>query len=451
MRELLVGLVGETFAPIAAMILAGVVVLILVLALLALLRRVGSGRLGIGGRGTPQPRIALLDVVQVDPKRRLVLVRRDEVEHLLMLGGPNDFVVEPHILRVPGGGGRRDGALRAEPGFAAPQPSATPQAASIAQRPRASEPVAPVSPAVVAPPPVSMAARQPAAPIVPAPQRAPTVAAEPRRAPEPVRSPAPPAPRAEPIAPRPEARISEDGGRRIEPSFPDQNRVAEPQRAPMVTPSVELPEPRRELPPRAQPTAIVAEPRVAPPRPPVQPMARTNPVPAEQAVRGEPSFDFVPVPVSTSAPRDVTGPQQDGEVANAPAAPSREDDQTVRQPLSVRSFASAIQNRKPEPAPRPAPAPTSLPAPMSMPAEPVASRTTSAHDQAPHTPAAAPAPYEADDDGLAALLQEEFTPREQQGAPERDAAAEEPQANRTLEDEMERLLRDFTTDASTRR
>jgi len=39
-------------------------------------------------------RLALVDALQLDPKRRLVLVRRDDREHLLLLGGESDVVVE---------------------------------------------------------------------------------------------------------------------------------------------------------------------------------------------------------------------------------------------------------------------------------------------------------------------------------------------------------------------
>jgi flagellar protein FliO/FliZ len=41
-----------------------------------------------------------LDIVEqavVDAKRRLVLVRRDDVEHLVMIGGPTDIVIESGI------------------------------------------------------------------------------------------------------------------------------------------------------------------------------------------------------------------------------------------------------------------------------------------------------------------------------------------------------------------
>ena len=46
------------------------------------------------------PRDKRLDVVEhtsIDGRRRLVLVRRDNVEHLIMTGGPVDVVIETNI------------------------------------------------------------------------------------------------------------------------------------------------------------------------------------------------------------------------------------------------------------------------------------------------------------------------------------------------------------------
>src|SRR6201997_1177194 len=63
-------------------------------------RRLGSGRLGTNGVRGRQPRIAVIDHASVDGRRRLILVRRDNVEHLLMIGGPTDIVVEPNIVRA---------------------------------------------------------------------------------------------------------------------------------------------------------------------------------------------------------------------------------------------------------------------------------------------------------------------------------------------------------------
>ncbi len=39
-------------------------------------------------------RLAVLQSAPVDNKRQLVIVRRDGIEHLLMIGGPNDVVIE---------------------------------------------------------------------------------------------------------------------------------------------------------------------------------------------------------------------------------------------------------------------------------------------------------------------------------------------------------------------
>lgn len=46
-----------------------------------------------------RPRLSVTDAAIVDDKRRLVLVRRDGVEHLLMIGGPSDIVIEQNITR----------------------------------------------------------------------------------------------------------------------------------------------------------------------------------------------------------------------------------------------------------------------------------------------------------------------------------------------------------------
>jgi flagellar protein FliO/FliZ len=63
-------------------------------------RRFGAGRLGGGSARGRQPRLAVIDYASVDGRRRLILVRRDNVEHLLMIGGPTDVVVEPNIVRA---------------------------------------------------------------------------------------------------------------------------------------------------------------------------------------------------------------------------------------------------------------------------------------------------------------------------------------------------------------
>lgn len=45
----------------------------------------------------PPPRLAVVDHANVDGRRRLILVRRDDTEHLIMTGGPIDVVIETGI------------------------------------------------------------------------------------------------------------------------------------------------------------------------------------------------------------------------------------------------------------------------------------------------------------------------------------------------------------------
>lgn len=60
-------------------------------------------RYGVGGTrtvtGRPR-RVSIVEVTALDARRRLVLVRRDEVEHLLLLGAGTELVVESGI-RAP--------------------------------------------------------------------------------------------------------------------------------------------------------------------------------------------------------------------------------------------------------------------------------------------------------------------------------------------------------------
>ena len=60
---------------------------------------VALAMLGVAGPRGRQPRLAVINAASVDG-RRLVLVRRDDVEHLLLIGGPTDVVIESNIDRI---------------------------------------------------------------------------------------------------------------------------------------------------------------------------------------------------------------------------------------------------------------------------------------------------------------------------------------------------------------
>ena len=65
-----------------------------------LVRRFASNRLGANANRGRMPRLAVIDAAAVDGRRRLVLVRRDNIEHLLLIGGPTDIVVESNFVRA---------------------------------------------------------------------------------------------------------------------------------------------------------------------------------------------------------------------------------------------------------------------------------------------------------------------------------------------------------------
>jgi len=80
-------------------LVAGIIVIGLIVLTAWLVRRFGGERLGGSAARGRQPRLAVIDAATVDGRRRLVLIRRDNVEHLLIIGGPTDVVVEQNIVR----------------------------------------------------------------------------------------------------------------------------------------------------------------------------------------------------------------------------------------------------------------------------------------------------------------------------------------------------------------
>src|SRR6185312_2663446 len=101
-----------TEMPLAVrFVIAFVVVIALIAGLYYVVRRFGAGALDAAGavRGR-QPRLAVIDAASVDGRRRLLLIRRDNVEHLIMIGGPTDVLIEPNIVRATAAAPAREAA-----------------------------------------------------------------------------------------------------------------------------------------------------------------------------------------------------------------------------------------------------------------------------------------------------------------------------------------------------
>lgn len=299
MREWLVDLVGVEMAPFASWALAAAIVIILLLVVIAIAKKAlgGSGGARAKGRG---PRLAVMDVAAIDQKRKLVLVRRDEVEHLLLIGGQNDLVVEPHILRVPASvrGSRPEPTLRPEP-----EASLAPDRAQPA----------------IAPPPAQAQAQAPAvmtAPLPPQPARVPSPRLQPSAAQKPQEARVQAAsPLSRPVPRAPVNDMPLEASPQAPPPSPANAA------APIIAPPVAaLPVGSPVAPPVVSPAAdpaSVAAPAVSLGEPPRDPSQRREPT-MEREGEAAPRVELGIEPdTATDAPRQDV-------VANSSAAPAPE-------------------------------------------------------------------------------------------------------------------------------
>ncbi|UXN59851.1 flagellar biosynthetic protein FliO [Phyllobacterium zundukense] len=256
MNAWLATIVGESAAPIVGFILLFILVIALLLLVFAILRRVTGGTFVAGGRNR-QVRLSVTDAAAVDNRRRLVLVRRDDVEHLILIGGPSDLVIEQNIrqfarqtrIEPPATG------PTPEPEPRIPDPKPEPKVAEAS--PRAQPRVAPPTPPADTPPPVAQTTPTPQIPLRPGP---PQQSEPPRRPPEPPRQaeqpvPLPPVPPMQPIPPVAKAPEAESAASNEPPavSAPARDngwqRTASPSfgTMPRAEPNIDTPGPAREV------------------------------------------------------------------------------------------------------------------------------------------------------------------------------------------------------------
>jgi len=74
-----------------------------------LIRRTGLAGPAVARRSSPSSRLAVQEMLVVDARRRLLLVRRDDREHLVLLGPERDCVLETGIALDPADRAGEDG------------------------------------------------------------------------------------------------------------------------------------------------------------------------------------------------------------------------------------------------------------------------------------------------------------------------------------------------------
>lgn len=227
-----------------------------------------------GGRNR-QPRLQVLDAAAVDTRRRIVLIRRDNVEHLVMIGGPTDIVIESGI-------GDERPYLSARPltqqveqdQSALPEPGAQMNLA-------AAEPPTPMIAAPAAPEPAATAPIEP-------PVRRPVVA-------EPVKTePSPPPARPAPIA----ATAAEEKPTQPIPVRPPQSAVEKPVAA-AVLPMAAAATTAMAVPTLPMSKPVEPEPALPTQAPTIEPVSRPAPMVdkpmATEAPAAQPTAHLEPV------------------------------------------------------------------------------------------------------------------------------------------------------------
>ncbi len=175
---------GGITQAIAVILALAVVLLLFGLFIFILKRLMGASAPQSRNR---QPRIAIMDSASVDARRRLLLIRRDNIEHLILVGGPSDVVVEQNIVR-------NTPLAQARPGQ--PSPSNLPMPVKAAVAP---------GPEIPARPDDFLEEQEVAAPAVqartPVPSAAPLAQPSPSAPQQAAPAPQPAAPAAQPSAP----------------------------------------------------------------------------------------------------------------------------------------------------------------------------------------------------------------------------------------------------------
>jgi flagellar protein FliO/FliZ len=377
--------------------IAFAIILILLVLFGVVFRKLTGARLMMPGsdrgRGSRQPRLGIVDVYDLDRQRQLLLLRRDNVEHLLLIGGPNDVVIETNIIRVAGARipapSNDTGVERFEPTLdQAPRP---PQVEPNG-RPSIESQLAAQLGAFVRRPSEESDIDQELAPVA-------TVSAPIPAYPEPVLKPDAVAVSAAPAIQglRAEART---------PSFQDTSRNIPP------APAVERPEPR----PAFTPQPFQSRPTPVPPAPPVQPepVREPEPTPVDRPAPSErpapdagllsdmakqleealkrPAIPVPPPPVSPIAPAPVAAPAEPGDVRDEEEIlePTPADAEHVaafdkgRDEGDLAEVPEAAPPAKPAPAPEPVrPVPPSPPVTAPLPPQ---AKEAPAADQKPTDP-----------------------------------------------------------------
>ena len=445
MTAWLTQLLGEQAATYTLYFLGALAVLILLWVAWFWTRRVAGGVFVEGGRNR-RPRLGIVDATAVDNQRRIVLVRRDDVEHLVMIGGENDLVIETNIAKVPAEAGQPLSAkeqrrAREAAQTARRQPSREAPARETAHRP--APPATPPQPRREAPP-ANPPKMTPAAVLASTPayqRREPTLATAP--------APQPPAPRPEPaaenIAPRetvqptsrePETAASLATFRKQEepaaPVFEPGPVEAHAPQPPVAPEPFEPPEPPQRVAAATMRPAMEQEPVMPSPEPekPADTPATTPETTAEDVTPAESEAEPVVPPLSVLTSLDEAK-------SDAPADETDENAPMIASVETGNDEPEAVESRETAPEPE---APIVFPQRFTLSADVERSEEPPVEDETETAPEPEPVAAEETEEPVQASDDEA---EKAEGAEKEEDSSPSP-SNESLEDEMHRLLAQLT-------
>lgn len=94
--EFVTGTFIDTLPASAKLTILALLLAIILAGCVWVLRKLINMNLKSKGQRSPS-RLAVVDAAKIDSHRRMVLIRRDDVEHLVMIGGASDVLIESNI------------------------------------------------------------------------------------------------------------------------------------------------------------------------------------------------------------------------------------------------------------------------------------------------------------------------------------------------------------------
>ncbi|ENN93672.1 hypothetical protein [Bartonella bovis] len=91
--------IGTSAANIITSLVFLIIIITAIVIVITLLRYLNKGGFNFNKKKNPL-RLIISDIIAIDRTRRLVLIRRDDVEHLILIGGATDTVIESNIVKT---------------------------------------------------------------------------------------------------------------------------------------------------------------------------------------------------------------------------------------------------------------------------------------------------------------------------------------------------------------